>query len=323
MNEYKALMLDAFNKYLKAEQSGHATPLFSYDIVESVRSADLRPFDAEHLASDFCDVINQYHAWSLRLNSWAKWNGILKGYQNQDQQAWMIRSSFLEPVAFFCLHQPASFKDLLIKYCTMAFHLANLSRDPFYPDELAEDNEIFKRLQKNDANAHKYFLSRRAALKQLEEISSKWAIGAQIIQLISDLDDADYGDKSQGWRNHSAHYIAPRLHFGGTRPVKRQVHFAESWIKQGDGTISISEDRNKKAISYSFGHTEPLNAEAIYQANAQQLKCAELALIAVHELLNDIVASTTANNHTLSEDMAVCTFEESTPLGREFGAPHP
>jgi hypothetical protein len=321
MNAYRESMLAIFKKYLETKKLDDESEFFSYEIIEKIKSAKLMPLHSEYLASDFMEIINHYHDWTMRLLSWSAWNDLLKEYCEDEEKAWEIRSEFLEPTVFFCLHQPSSFKDLLIKYCTIAFHFGNLNRFSDYKDELVEDDEIVKRLQRNHPQPYKFYLSREKAEKQLREISSNWSVSSKLFDAIQMLDNKNYEMYSQGWRNHAAHYIPPRLSFGDTRTVTRSVQFRESWIKNDDDTLHISVDKNRKQISYGFGYTPPLDSQKIFEANSQQKKYAQQALNMVHDLLNEIVSiSLMEKLDRLDATSLSAQFTESSPLGEEFGA---
>jgi hypothetical protein len=290
MNAYRESMLSIFRDFLELKPPDDQALFFSYDIIDKVKSTKLFPSRAEYLAYDLMEIINCYHDWTIRLQSWRTWNQILKGYSDNEKKAWEIRHEFLEPTAFFCLHQPASFKDLLIKYCTMSFHFGNLERNPEYKDELEEDKEIFRRLQNNHSQPYDYFLSRSKAIDQLVKLSGSWAMAKKILDDLTELDSKTYKDKSKNWRNSSAHYIAPRLQFGDVRPVTRYVSFHEQLVYQPDGTVSISEDKTRKQIFYGFGGTGPLNLEEIYEINTKQNKIVYGIISSIHELLDEIIS---------------------------------
>lgn len=321
MNAYRESMLHIFKKYLETERANDDSKFFSYDIVEKVESSNLMFPHAEYLACDLREIINEYHAWTMCLTAWAAWNDLLKKISEDDEKSWEIRSEFLEPVVFFCLHQPSSFKDLLIKYCTIAFHLGNMNRFPAYKDQLLEDDAIFKRLQKNHPEPYKYFLTRALALKQLRKKSLEWSYGQELLDAISNLDDETYEFQTKGWRNHAAHYIPPRLTCGHTRTVTRQVSFHEAILDKGNGTAHIVVDKSRKRISYGFGGTLPLDSETTYQANLLQHSHAQTALLLVHKILDEIIAISLAKKlDRLNLTSNVAQFSDSAPIGEEFGA---
>jgi hypothetical protein len=290
MNEYREPMLNVFKKYLETREQDDQSRFFSYDIIEKIKSTNLFPLHSEYLASDFMEIINSYHNWTIRLMSWAAWNDVLQDFHDDETKAWEIRNEFLDPIVYLCLHQPSSFKDVLIKYCTIAFHLANSNFYGEYKDNLDEDTEVFRRLQKNHAEPYNYFLSRSDAEKQLKRISLSWPIGNRIVEALAKLDSKTYKEQSQSWRNHAAHYIPPRLHFGYTRPVTRQVGFFKSLIDQLDGTFLIHEDKTRKQIAYGFGGTPPLEINRVFEANFQQHAVAHEILALIHDLLNEIIS---------------------------------
>lgn len=292
-------MLSVFKKYLETREQDDQSRFFSYDIIEKVNSTNLFPLHSEYLTSDFTEILNSYHEWTIRLTSWAAWNKLLQDFQDDETKAWEIRNEFLEPIVYFCLHQPSSFKDLLIKYCTIAFHLGNLNFDREYKDDLDEDIEVFRRLQKNHPEPYNYFLSRSDAEKQLKRISLSWPIGARILEALSKLDSKAYKEQSQNWRNHAAHYIPPRLHFGYTRTVTRKVDFFRAYVDQSNDSFLVQEDKTRKQIAYSFGGTPPLEMSQVFGANFQQHAIAHEILTLIHDALNEIITINLAKGQPL------------------------
>jgi hypothetical protein len=321
MNAYRESMLHIFRKYLEMDRANDDSKFFSYDVVEKIQSSDLMFLHAEYLACDLREIINKYHAWTTRLTAWATWNDLLKKISEGDEKSWEIRNEFLQPIVFFCLHQPSSFKDLLIKYCTIAFHFGNMNRFPSYKDQLVEDNEIFKRLLKNHPEPYKYFLTRSQTLKQLREKSLQWSYRSELLDEIGNLDNEAYEVQSKGWRNHAAHYIPPRLTYGVTRTVTRQVNFQENLVTLDNGTAHIVINKDRKQISYGFGGTTPLDSEKIYEANLQQHSHVQKVLLTIHKVLDEIIATSLAkklDRLNLTSDLA--QFSDSAPVGKEFGA---
>jgi hypothetical protein len=288
VNNYRNRLRNAHDQYwIYLDQQQDLGPYFSYELAEAMRDWKLRLFDAQLLSADFLEIINLLNAWKHRLSSWLAWNQVLTSFNNDDF-AWEVRREFVEPLAYYCMHQPSSFRDALTKFATIAVHIGNINCDTTYKDELLEDREIFKRLQQEKARPYEYFLSRQKSEAQLHEKSSNWKSAISLIRFLTSLDSEVYKDSTKGWRNKSAHYIAPRFDFGDTQFVKRYVDFHEEVTSPADGGVSFFQDRSKMAVAYGFGATPSLPLSEVYFLNLQQYDSARKAMHTCEQLLQEI-----------------------------------
>jgi hypothetical protein len=257
-------------------------PYFSYQSVDDIQALNLRMLDGELLTSDFRDIINAINAWRHRLDSWFAWNQVIVNLE--EDHAWNIRFEFTEPLAYFCMNQPSSFRDLLTKFATMAIHLGNLNYEANYKDELLEDKQIFKRLQKGHAKPYECFLTRDSAESQFRNISNGWQSASRVIELIECLDNDTYKERTKGWRNKSAHYIAPRFDFGYTQLVTRSVGFKEALSSPANVSNEKKSGLSEMQISYGFGGTEALSVAEAHRANREQYDIGYCALRACEQI---------------------------------------
>jgi hypothetical protein len=248
----------------------------------------LRLMDGWLLSSDFGEVINIYNAWAKQLNALWAWKELLQELGDDDNR-WGVQHQFVSPLAYFCMHQPASLRDLILRFGTMAFHLGNLNGARInYKDQLPQDRKIFERLQKDIANASEYFLSRTEGEKQLRSVSQGWEEADSFLSNLKRLNAQDYKSKTKDWRNRATHFIAPRLDRGHVQPVRRRVAFREVKVFNPDGSFTLGADKKTMQICYDWGGDEPLNLSAVVSENQIQCEIARSLLSNCESVLRRI-----------------------------------
>jgi hypothetical protein len=287
ISAYREMVRASLEQYwLQSDQHKRAEPYFSFQILDDLYGLSLPLWRNEHLRSDFQEVINGLNSWKAHLHSWACWNGVIKNQPNEEW-AWAIRSDFVEPLAFFCMSQPTSFRDRLTKFSTFATHYANLEFDPAYTsDILEEDEENFKRLLRGSPSS--YYLSREKAEKQLATISKESETAKEILVAIKLLDTDEYRSRTYGWRNKAAHYIAPRFEFGETQLITRSVSFPYKSVKLENGFVGLIEDKSKMSIGYGIGGCPAIPLNEAYEANSEQYELARNAVSACEVFLQEM-----------------------------------
>jgi hypothetical protein len=284
---YRSLLSDAFQKHwLELDQEASVVPFFSYDSVREVMSWSLPLLGDQLLASNFNELINAINAWNHRLRSWAAWNRVLTSF-SVEKDRWDVRSEFVEPLVFFCLHQPASTRDRLIRFATQVVHVGNMRLIAGYRDELREDARVFKRLQQNHKFPHAVFLRRDEAEAQFREKSGEWRAAAALLADVLQLDAKDYRDATGDWRNRAAHGIPQHFEFGEVERVTREVAFARTKVDV-DGGVEFKEDRTRKSVSYVFGGYDALKLDDVLKANQSQFEVAMRAVGACEKLLHEV-----------------------------------
>lgn len=284
---YRALLSDAYQKHwleLDLETSG--MPFFSYDTVEEVKSWRLPGHDIHLLGANFNELINAVNAWNHRLRSWSAWNRVLTSIIDETDR-WDVRSEYVEPLAFFCLHQPASTRDRVIRFATQVVHVGNMRLIPGCRDELREDARVFKRLQQNHKFPHAVFLRRDEAEAQFREKSGEWMAAEALLAGVLQLDAEDYRDATGDWRNRAAHGIPQHFEFGEVERVTREVKFARAKVDVAGG-VELKEDRTRKSVSYVFGGYDALNLDDVLKANQSQFEVAMRAVCACENLLREV-----------------------------------
>lgn len=283
----RTLLSAAYQQHLvELDRDASSRPFFSFALVNEVRGWSLPNFGEQMLGSNLNELINAINAWNHRLRSWAAWNRVLASISNLKER-WDIRSEFVEPLAYFCLQQPAGARDRLIQFATQVAHFGNLRVLAGYPDVLAEDAKVLKRLQKNHKKPHAVFLSREEAEVQFRNKSCEWREAGALMALVQQLDDEDYRAATGDWRNRAAHGIAQHFEFGTVERVTRKVGFAEVSVEVPGG-LEFREDRSRSAISYVFGGFDALNLDEVLGANQSQLDIAMRAMDACGALLREV-----------------------------------
>jgi hypothetical protein len=271
-------------KYFDKLEGGR--PYFSYEQADIFEAAELRLMDGRLIGGDFREIVNVFNAWLHRLNSWAVWNDVVSAFEDESD-AWAIRYEFIEPLIHFCMHQPSGFRDRIIKFSTLAFHIGNLNLYPDHKDELVEDKKIANRLNNNP---------RADAESQLKRISLDWNAASEIMDWLCKLDDDEYRKKTGDWRNKSAHYIAPHFEYGNTQFIQRYMHRSQEIVTLEDGSIDFLPKHFKVAVAYGFGGSNPLPLRETHLANKMQLEIAVNTLGSCVSLLTEIRAKCLSKN---------------------------
>ena len=162
---YRALLGGAYQQHwAELDRETEARPFFPYALVKEVSGWSL---------PNLIELINAINAWNHRLRSWAAWSRVLATI-NDEKERWDVRSEFVEPLAYFCLHQPAGSRDRLTRFATQAVHFGNFRVLSGYLDVPAEDAKVLKRLKTGHEKPHAVFLRQEEAEAQFREKSSDW-----------------------------------------------------------------------------------------------------------------------------------------------------
>jgi hypothetical protein len=284
----RRMLSNAQQEYWKCfDQIEDGRPYFSYEQADIFETTELRLMDGKLIGGDFRELVNVFNAWLHRLNSWAVWNDVVSRF-GEESDAWAIRYEFIEPLIHFCMHQPSGFRDRIIKFSTLAFHIGNLNLDSSYKDELFEDKKIANRIKQNHPRPYDYFLPRSEAESQLKRVSLNWNAASDVMECLSKLDDDEYRRKTSNWRNKSAHYIASHFEEGNTQFVQRYMHRSLEIITLEDGSIDIAPNSFNVAVAYGFGGSNPLSLRDTQLANKMQLEIAVETLNLCVSLLTEI-----------------------------------
>lgn len=253
----------------------------SYDMNDLLVQARLGTA-GEIACSDYSEMVNRLNAWIRHARAFSVWIKVMN--QQNDGDRWSVYLAFVEPLAFFCLHQPAAFKDAVMRYATHAIHAGNVAMG-YTEDRLPEDKKKIKHLRSGSSN---HFLSRREQEEQLQSISTRWEAAPHLSRQLQELDNESYRVATGDWRNESAHYIPPRIYMGTTRWCRREMDFYRPLVERPDGIFSWIEDKEKFVVSYRFGGDDALTCEKAHDLNIEQLQIARRVMTACDVLLEEI-----------------------------------
>ena len=126
------------------------------------------------------ETINSMNSWSVHLRNWGVWNDVL-AEQSSEADQWDISAHFIEPIASFCMLQPASVSERMVVASETAMHHASRLIYPDEPDRLDQDG-----LKPNAV------LRKKDRRKQLERLGAKWTAFPPFFAALSELDGKDY-----------------------------------------------------------------------------------------------------------------------------------
>ena len=255
----------------------------SYELCHVVRDVQWRTAFAERMVGgELAESINELNAWVYHLNKLKTWHDLLVTYEDEDAGA--LRFHFVEPLVRYCMLQPSSTRDRLVRVATNGVHQINLAVDSDYEDVLDQDKLREGR-----------FLGRKMAEAHLERLVKSWALGDSLMIALRRLDSGAHRRATLDYRNEASHFIAPRLEFGEVQLVTRRFlpdsEFEQLQQFMGD-TFSIQYSR-KLRVSYGFGGIRPLSLAEIIEINSQEYEFAVSALDAYSDLLREAFSQMT------------------------------
>jgi len=277
-SSYRTLLQGAYEHFLNHldKQSGEAPLPYDFAFLKDRKWYLL---GEDLVSSDLNELTNLLNRWQFALGRWDSWNAVLAAYD--EDNAWLLHHEFLHALAHECLLRPSAMRDTLTSVATKAFHQAKRSLDPTYRDHLPDDP-----ISPSDRPKH---LKRQQKESHLHTLSKTWAGGEGLLQAIRTLDNQSYKDATADYRNRVNHTIGPRLGFGETCLVTRDVRQAERLERQPDGGFLLVPVPNKMSVGYGFGGTPPLDLVAAYQANLAQYRLARDCYALYSSLLRRIV----------------------------------
>jgi len=234
------------------------------------------PFADHMVAGDLSETINQLNAWCGWLLHLSLWIEVVDQFDEQD--AWTIQHSCIDPLAQNCLTQPSSVRDRFGHIAINAIHQANLCTDDGYKDHLVEDDRTRP-------------LSRKEREHQVKAIGGRWTATSAFYQALTGLDTKAYRTATRNYRNLASHAIAPRFRFGVTNMVVRSARIPTEMAKQPDGTYVAAELSTKKGASYAFGGTEALDLHEVYRLSRQEFDQAVRVFNTYSVLLRELLSA--------------------------------
>jgi hypothetical protein len=275
--EWKAFTIGAYGRFhdtLERDRTAHPG-LTSYDIVERVQSVHGTVAWWWGAASEVRETINSINAWGVRLREWGAWNSVIESFPTRDDQ-WDVLNHFVEPVAYFCMLQPSSFRDRLVVVAETLLHQANV----FVFDE--QD-----RLKQDDLAPGKV-LRRSDRKKQLARLGRRWCSFGPFRDALWNLDDEAYAALTRNFRDLSAHSFAPRFMHGQISRAFRSIVPRQEIAAQEDGTYLLVEDKSRQVVSYAMSVLEPLPLDTVRASNLDEYGKARHAMNCFTQLIDEL-----------------------------------
>jgi hypothetical protein len=280
MDEWRMLVTAAYGRFHdELETSRSAFPgLASFHASERAEATRGTMAWDMSVASEAQETINGVNSWGTRLHQWRAWNVVLEQAKN-DKEKWEILDHFIEPLAFFCMHQPSATYDRLALIAENALHQANLRMDPGRPDHLMQD--------RNGQGGRKE-LRRDERRKQLDELGADWSLYHPFAQALSNLNGPDYRWKSRNFRNLASHAIAPRLELGDVLRAHRTIEPWSEPVRQTDGSFLMVEQPGKTCVSYGIGAVYAMPSSDAHSINLAEYQRAKQAIERFSDLVDEL-----------------------------------
>lgn len=284
MGEFRTILEGAYSRFQDLLETNEtpAYSLYSYDICDTIREAEWPMAGAWAVPSELQEAINGMNAWRIRLHNWGVW--VVQKAERSEEDWWQIQHHFLEPLVFYCMHQPSAFSDRLFEMAEFSVHQANLAVDKGYKDRLGQDD--LKRGKR---------LSKEKKMEQLTNMAERWNAFQHFAQSWGQINSKDYRSETRNFRNLASHSFAPRFTNGQIMRVTREIGPWQNMEQQADGTYRLVDEPNKKAICYSFGALNPLDLSELHKVNLLEQERVSSALDAYSELLKEISLSLPAS----------------------------
>lgn len=233
------------------------------------------------VSGELSETINQLNAWCEWLMHLAVWIEVLDEFDEQD--AWAIQHSYVDPLAHVCLTQPSATRDRFGYIATNAIHQANINIVGGYKDKLQQD-------------AQKHPLSRKGLEDQLRNIGKYWTGTPAFIEALHRIDSDAFRRSTGNYRNMASHAIAPRFRIGVTNFVVRQVTAYPELVQQPDRGHLLVDHPTKKSVSYGFRGTEALGLRQVHALSLGEFDNAVTAFTAYSALLREPLAALRARS---------------------------
>jgi hypothetical protein len=275
--KHAELLREAFNEYLVHVHELPLNPsgkLLGYDF-DFIHGRKWHTLADAMVQCDLRELTNLVNGWNNSLCRWHAWSVVLDG--REEQEAWELRSEFLDSLAHECLLMPASIRDTITSVATAAFHQVRLSIDRSYRDYLEGEAKTPEETPKP--------LNRKQKERRLSRLVQVWPDSTRFLEALREINTQVYIVATSDYRNLTAHSIAPRLGIGHTRTVTRCVKQAQAFEQVDDGSYVFKDIPGKLAVSYGYGGTPPLELETVRAANLRQCEKARSCYVEYRALL--------------------------------------
>jgi len=246
----EAEFIEVYKEYWNVlKKNQRSLDLIEYDWINMPSSIPIKwmtysQYLNEH-ARELANSINQLAASTRKLSIWQK----LLEKHNEDENIYIV-SEFIEPLATLCLNFPYAIRGRFIFSVSHLSHQANMKKVSNWKDNLATDKSI--------------------NFKVMEKVSKEWSTYSEFRSSLSFLSDSEFSDQVYNFRNKYHHRYPPRVEFGQTQMVTRNIE---------DGKVS-----------YGFGYIEPLQISKMVPLLEAQHMAAYNAFRKYQALVNEQIS---------------------------------
>jgi len=242
--------VEVYKEYWKIlKENRSSVELLEYDWINMPSSIPIEwmaysQYLNEH-SQELANSINQLAVSTRKLRTWQK---LLE--KHDEEKNIYIVNEFIEPLATLCLNLPYAIRGRFIFSVSHLSHQANMKRIENWKDNLASDNSI--------------------NFKVMEKVSKQWDAYPEFRSSLSLLSDSDFSEQVHNFRNKYHHRYPPRVEFGQTQMVTRNI-----------------ENGN---VSYGFGYIEPLQVSKMVPLLETQHRAAYNSFRKYQTLVNEQIA---------------------------------
>ena len=242
--------VEAYKEYWKIlKENRSSVELLKYDWINMPSSIPIEwmvysQYLNEH-SQELVNSINQLAVSTRKLRIWQK---LLENH-DEEKNIYIV-NEFIEPLATLCLNLPYAIRGRFIFSVSHLSHQANMKRIENWKDNLASDNSI--------------------DFKAMEKVSKQWDAYPEFRSSLSLLSDSDFSEQVHNFRNKYHHRYPPRVEFGQTQMVTRNI-----------------ENGN---VSYDFGYIEPLQVSKMVPLLETQHRAAYSSFRKYQTLVNEQIA---------------------------------
>lgn len=252
--------------------------LVSFTALDTAKSVKERMIWGLSVSPQIGETINCANDWCQQLHIWNIWLHVLP--ELSGEQRWELESSSVNPVAFFCMLQPAAHSDRLLELAENLLHQANLIVVKGYEDRLDQDSL--------PAGRH---LQRKQALEQADRLGQGWAAYSRFRELYCQINGKEYRRATANFRNRAVHSLASRWTQGDILAAARSIEPWEDMVQQEDGGWLRVPHPKKKAVRYAIGAQLPLDMARMHALNLEQYRRLRKTMVALEMLVSEIVTA--------------------------------
>ncbi len=232
------------------EKNQYPMDLISYDWIQLPESIPIEwMMYSQYLQEHARELANTINDLAIKTRQLSIWDKVLANH-DEDENLYIV-SEFVEPLATISLNLPYAIRGRIIFSVTHLCHQANKVKVKDWKDCLAKDNSI--------------------DFKVMEKVSANWVEYSELRKALNYLSNNDFSDKVYNFRNKYHHRYPPRIEFGQSQMVARNVE-------------------NGK-VSYGFGFVPPLEVNKLIPLLESQHKVAFDVFSRYKSLVNEHIST--------------------------------